>query len=118
LVFVDNGSTDGTVEYLRGVRNARLIANADHRGFPAAVNQGIAIAQGDQLLLLNNDVVVATGWLRRLLDALESGSKDWVGWADHQLYERFATDRCSLPGSRCAGKVCLDSDEGKPRSVF
>jgi GT2 family glycosyltransferase len=75
FVFVDNGSTDGTVEYLRGVRNARLIANADHRGFPAAVNQGIAIAQGDQLLLLNNDVVVATGWLRRLLDALESDPK-------------------------------------------
>ncbi|MBI1349395.1 glycosyltransferase [bacterium] len=70
LIVVDNGSTDGTVDYLRGQADLRLIENAENRGFPAAVNQGLAIAQGQQLLLLNNDTIVTTGWLRRLLDAL------------------------------------------------
>ncbi|MFI5455270.1 MAG: glycosyltransferase [Isosphaerales bacterium] len=72
LIVVDNGSSDGTVEYLRSVPDLRLIVNGANRGFPAAVNQGIAVSSGSQILLLNNDVVVTTGWLCRLLRALYS----------------------------------------------
>jgi O-antigen biosynthesis protein len=50
----------------------RLIENDANRGFPAAANQGMAVAGGKQILLLNNDVVVTTGWLFRLLRALHS----------------------------------------------
>jgi O-antigen biosynthesis protein len=70
LIVVDNGSTDGTVDDLRVMDGVRLIVNEVNRGFPAAVNQGIAASRGSQVLLLNNDTVVTTGWLRRLLDAL------------------------------------------------
>jgi GT2 family glycosyltransferase/SAM-dependent methyltransferase len=70
VIVVDNGSTDGTVEYLRNMEGVRLIANAENRGFPAAVNQGIRVARGDYILLLNNDCIVTTGWLSRLLDAV------------------------------------------------
>jgi 2-polyprenyl-3-methyl-5-hydroxy-6-metoxy-1,4-benzoquinol methylase len=38
LVFVDNGSTDGTVAYLRTLEGAKLITNAENRGFPAVDN--------------------------------------------------------------------------------
>ncbi|MCC7424298.1 MAG: glycosyltransferase [Planctomycetaceae bacterium] len=72
LIVVDNGSTDGTPGFLRGSSDIRLIENADTRGFPAAVNQGLAVACGAQILLLNNDTVVTTGWLRRMLDGLRS----------------------------------------------
>ena len=72
LIVVDNGSSDGTVEYLRGVPGVRLIVNEANRGFPAAANQGIVASGGSQILLLNNDVVVTTGWLFRLLRALHS----------------------------------------------
>ena len=41
LIVVDNGSTDGTVDYLRSLPGVRLIANETNRGFPAAANQGI-----------------------------------------------------------------------------
>jgi GT2 family glycosyltransferase/tetratricopeptide (TPR) repeat protein len=70
LVFVDNASTDGTLEYLRSVPGATVIANAENRGFPAAANQGIAASTGRQVLLLNNDTVVPAGWLGRLLRVL------------------------------------------------
>lgn len=70
LVFVDNASTDGTADYLRSLPGATVIVNGENRGFPAAANQGIAAAKGAQILLLNNDTVVTTGWLRRLLRAL------------------------------------------------
>ena len=72
LIVVDNGSTDGTIEYLRACGDVKLIENADNRGFPAAANQGILASRGRQILLLNNDVIVTTGWLRRMLDALDA----------------------------------------------
>jgi len=71
LIVVDNGSTDGTVEYFRSQSEVTLIANSENRGFPAAVNQGLRVARGDQILLLNNDTLLTTGWLRRMLDTLQ-----------------------------------------------
>jgi len=79
LVFVDNGSTDGTPEYLKALAAAdervKAHLNPDNRGFPAGCNQGIKIARGAQVLLLNNDTVVTTGWLQRMLRVLHSGPK-------------------------------------------
>jgi glycosyltransferase involved in cell wall biosynthesis len=68
LIVVDNGSTDGTGEYLAGIGGrcpvpVRVITNKENRGFPAAANQGLQAARGDYLVLLNNDTVVTDGWL-------------------------------------------------------
>jgi glycosyltransferase involved in cell wall biosynthesis len=72
LILVNNGSTDGTAEYLAGVQDAAavpltVIANERNRGFPAAINQGLQLARGEFLVLLNNDVVVTDGWLDQLV---------------------------------------------------
>jgi GT2 family glycosyltransferase/tetratricopeptide (TPR) repeat protein len=72
LIFVDNASSDGTVEYLQSLRGVTVICNDKNAGFPAAANQGIQAATGQQILLLNNDTLVTTGWLRRMLRALYS----------------------------------------------
>ncbi len=74
LILVDNGSTDGTLEYFKTIEGAKIIVNASNRGFPAAVNQGVAVAEGRQVLLLNNDTIASTGWLRRMLGAMFSDS--------------------------------------------
>lgn len=74
LLVVDNASTDGTVPFLREQRDVRLFENPINRGFAPACNLGMAHASGDQLLLLNNDVIVTQGWLDRLSDALQSDS--------------------------------------------
>jgi GT2 family glycosyltransferase len=58
LVMVDNGSTDGTLDYLENVTQSRIIKNSENRGFAAGNNQGMAVAQGDYILLLNNDIIV------------------------------------------------------------
>jgi len=70
LIVVDNGSRDGSRAYLRTLArrfpNVELILNDDNRGFAAACNQGLARARGALLVLLNNDAIVAPGWLERL----------------------------------------------------
>ena len=43
-----------------------VAANSENRGFPAAANQGIRAATGQQILLINNDTLVTPGWLGRL----------------------------------------------------
>jgi len=72
LIIVDNGSDDGTVPWLqeqaRLDARLRLILNRENRGFAAGCNQGLAVAKGDFLLLLNNDVVVTANWLEGLLE--------------------------------------------------
>lgn len=70
LIFIDNGSTDGTPEYLKNISGAQVILNDDNLGFPAAVNQGIDKAKGSNIVLLNNDTIVTTGWLHHMLAAL------------------------------------------------
>ena len=76
VLVVDNGSSDGTRELLADTAgkhpDMRTILFDENRGFPAAANQGIQAASGQQILLLNNDTIVTTGWLRRLLDAFDA----------------------------------------------
>jgi glycosyltransferase involved in cell wall biosynthesis len=78
LIIVDNGSTDGTVQFLeseilRNCHDARvkIIKNNENKGFAGGNNQGMAAASGDYVLLLNNDVVVTPGWLDRMLSCAE-----------------------------------------------
>lgn len=64
VVVADDGSTDGTAEWLAEafpwVRLERLARNG---GFCAAANAGIAAARGAFIQLLNNDTEVTPGWL-------------------------------------------------------
>ncbi|MHB1650917.1 MAG: glycosyltransferase [Desulfitobacteriaceae bacterium] len=71
IVIVDNGSTDGTKEYFEGIQqdypNLRLIFNDKNEGYAYACNQGAALATGEYLVFLNNDVIVPPNWLYALL---------------------------------------------------
>ncbi len=57
LIVVDNGSTDGSAAALRQLR-LKLIENKDNVGFAKANNQGIKIAKGKYIMLLNSDTKV------------------------------------------------------------
>jgi len=76
LIVVDNASTDGTADFLRAWAadhsNVQIISNRQNLGFAAGNNQGLALAKGQCVLLLNNDTVVTPGWIESLLAALQS----------------------------------------------
>lgn len=75
IIVVDNASTDGTVEWLKQQKDIKSIFNKSNLGFPKGCNEGIKISDGDNILLLNNDVIVTKNWLKNLILCLHS-SKD------------------------------------------
>ncbi|MEY2567818.1 MAG: hypothetical protein QOE35_2347 [Actinomycetota bacterium] len=80
VVIVDNGSTDGTPEYLEGLDWITLIKNERNLGFTRGCNQGIAVTHPDEdVVLMNNDIVVDDpAWLRDLQDAAYADERTGV----------------------------------------
>jgi GT2 family glycosyltransferase len=69
IILVDDGSTDGTREWLATLAAPfRVILNERNLGYAAANNRGAKQAQGKQLVLLNNDLVFEDGWFEPMLD--------------------------------------------------
>jgi glycosyltransferase involved in cell wall biosynthesis/Flp pilus assembly protein TadD/ubiquinone/menaquinone biosynthesis C-methylase UbiE len=108
IIFVDNGSNDGSVAYLlqlvRDNPEYRLIVNGENRGFAAGNNQGMAVARGDYIVLLNNDVVVGHGWLERLVACVDRSPRIGIAGpmsnyvSGPQLVREVAYDMTTLEG--------------------
>lgn len=69
VVAVDNGSTDGTRDWLQEQGLGRVILNRANYGCGVAWNQGVQALQSDWTVVMNNDVVCGHGWLEGLIDA-------------------------------------------------
>lgn len=79
LITVDNGSTDGTKEYLESVPAAHHISFAQNIGVDKAINHGIRAARGKYVMNVSNDIVVTARWLDNLIAILETDPR--VGMA-------------------------------------
>jgi ATP-binding cassette, subfamily B, bacterial len=83
VIVVDNASTDGTVEFVtemaRRFDEIQIVRNEANDGFAHAVNQGLAIATREALVIMNDDVVVTPGWLAGLLAHLDDPMVGLVG---------------------------------------
>lgn len=72
VIVVDNGSSDGTAELVRRRFPAvDLVERPRNEGFARAVNLGAARAEGDALVLVNDDCVCAPGFVAALARALD-----------------------------------------------
>jgi GT2 family glycosyltransferase len=71
IIVVDNGSQDGSVSFCLQ-KKLKLISLPANRGFAVACNLGLRIAQGDALLLLNNDTLLTPRGLPNMLRCLYS----------------------------------------------
>lgn len=73
VILVDNGSTDGSIEYLQShfLGFVRVLRNGKNLGFARGNNQGIKIANGKYIVLLNNDAKADRHWAEELVKAAE-----------------------------------------------
>jgi len=69
LVVVDNGSTDGTREYLATLPLGGRIFNQGNLGCGVAWNQGALALQAEWTIVMNNDVLVSADWIDNLIGA-------------------------------------------------
>lgn len=75
VIVVDNNSPDNSAAMVeQEFPCVRLIANSVNRGFAAANNQGLEIARGANLLLLNPDTVIVSDAIGTMLDYLAAHS--------------------------------------------
>jgi hypothetical protein len=86
VIVVDNGSKDGSCEYVaEEFPQVRIVENEENLGFAGGVNSGIRRARGEYILTLNNDTVVEGEFIGRLAEAI--GSDGRVGmWASKMLF--------------------------------
>jgi len=68
VIVVDDASPDGTREAVEAAQWVRLVAHDRPAGFAASCNEGASLAQGEYLVLLNNDTIGQGGWLDRLVE--------------------------------------------------
>jgi FkbM family methyltransferase len=80
VILVDNGSTDGTLDFLSSTDSTiRVLSNPSNLGFAKASNQGAALADGEYLVFLNNDTIPQPGWLDALVSSAAVNGADICG---------------------------------------
>lgn len=77
VIFVDDGSTDGTAAALRALADAhasvRIVTHAHNRGVGAAMRSGVAATRGDVVVIYDADRTYPLEDARRLMHALDEG---------------------------------------------
>jgi GT2 family glycosyltransferase len=74
VIVVDDGSTDGTAPFLRGLGSAVApVILSSNRGFAVAMNAGFAAAHGEVVVALNNDTVADPSFVAELVEGSQRG---------------------------------------------
>lgn len=107
VIMVDNGSKDGSVEFLESnYPQVKLVKFPHNTGFSVAVNAGIKHSRGEFIALLNNDTVVDPAWITEMVavmrehDEIGSTGCKMLGYDDHTLLDGAGDGyrRGGLPG--------------------
>lgn len=100
IIVVDNGSTDGSVNYIKNnFPQIRIIALKENFHFAKAMNIGIKEAKGDIVIGLNNDVIVEENFIAPLVSYFSQDGNIFAVAAKMLLW-----DRKTLNFGRAVGK--------------
>jgi O-antigen biosynthesis protein len=105
IIVVDNGSTDGTPEFLRAEESAgrlRAVFNTENTGFAKACNQGARAVRAKYVVFLNNDTEVQSNWLAPLL-ALAEADPAVAALGCKLLYPNGAIQHAGVALAECQG---------------
>ena len=86
LIIIDNGSADNSLEMIRQhFPGIKVVENGQNLGFAGAMNQGIDLAQGEYVLLLNQDAWIRQDFLQAALEIIDNAPD--VGMIGGRLYK-------------------------------
>ena len=120
LIIVDNGSTDESLEQARsycGRPNFTLIENGTNTGFSHAVNQGIARAKGEYVVMFNNDAFAEPDWLAELIRTAETDPKIFA--VQSLMLRHFERELADDAGDYVTwmGFACKTGDGAAPKAL-
>jgi GT2 family glycosyltransferase len=122
IIFVDNGSSDGSIDYVKKeFPSVKIIASKKNLGFAKGNNIGIKEAKGELIATLNNDTEVTSHWLYWLVKAINS--KDKVGMcASKMLFMNKpeminSTGICISRSGTCWDRGIFELDTGQYESM-
>ena len=124
VIVVDNGSTDGSREYLESYPQVRTIVLDKNYGLCGAVNVGIQAAEGEFIILLNNDTEVDENFAAELLKAIKSDDRIFSCSSKMiQLHDRSKMDDagdyyCALGWAFARGKGHPVERYNEPVNIF
>ena len=124
VIVVDNGSTDGSLEYLKKYPLVRVLALDKNYGFCGAVNAGIKAANSDYVILLNNDTEVDKNFAKELLAAIKSDetifscSSKMIQYQDRTRMDDAGDYYCALGWAFGRGKGGLVENYDEPAEIF
>jgi hypothetical protein len=79
VIIINNASRDGTTKWLKqkkgSLENLKVVDLDQNIGFGPAVNIGMQNSKGEYIVILNNDTIVAPGWLDHLIAAFEQNGE-------------------------------------------
>lgn len=107
LIVIDNASTDASADFFESV-GARVIRNPGNYSYPVSQNQGIAVAKGEWLAFLNNDIIVSEGWDEALIANAVHNQLDVItSCGIERIESKSATKKLRRRWNRIRGLVGL-----------
>jgi glycosyltransferase involved in cell wall biosynthesis len=122
MLFVDDGSTDDTVDFLRGLSDprVRVVVQPRHSGLPAARNRGLADTSSEWVVFGEDDVRLPRDYVAILLDEAGTYDAQIVG-APFLLVpdgEDALPDAIAVARARAVESIALDQLETFPAEVL
>lgn len=125
LVVADNGSTDGSLEFLSSnYPDVKLIKFDENFGFAGGYNKAISQVDAEYIVLLNSDIDVKQGWIEPLEEFMDKNAdyavcQPKIKWFDHADMFEYAgasggfIDKNAYPF--CRGRIfsTLETDKGQ-----
>jgi GT2 family glycosyltransferase len=87
LIIVDNESSAQSREILGSIKDVKIVANIQNKGFAGGVNSGLAAAGGDYVALVNNDCVLDKNWASMGLKLMKQYSAGVIGGIEYSWNE-------------------------------
>ncbi|MFP7233938.1 glycosyltransferase [Bacillus subtilis] len=121
VIVIDNGSHDGTRDYLKQITSIKAIFNKTNEGFAKACNQGLEVASGDNILFLNNDTVVTNQWLEPMIKLLYQDDKiGMVGPVSNYVSgpQQVPVDYTNIEGIEDFSRLYCLQQQGRSKAVL
>lgn len=125
IIVVDNGSKDGSADYLRNCNDIIIVENPKNLGFTGGHIAGFEASSGDFILLLNNDAIMDPQYIERAVSFMNSdssigalGGRAYLWDEDNKLFDTtnsFYSYQNINPIN--AEGIFAKTDEGVPQEV-